>query len=515
MKTAKRFLLVFLALTMLASALLVGCKKKEEDGDETDGVVETEETYETDEWGQRVYSTGIPDELDYGGDEVSILVRTKPFGDPRRYEWYAQSFQGDALNTAIYYRNEEIQEELGIVLKFPEADDDKMNETITKSYAAGVGGIDIVSNYHYYGTSTTVMECYKNLMHEDFTYLHLDHPYWNQNFINTAKSNDRLFVLVGDMTLSCYMTTFTMMFNKTLLGDLCDGMTDEQLYTKVLNGEWTWDYMTELCLNTYSDIDEVSGKSEGDRFGYTSHAKSHAYDGFVAAFDMDLTYVDDNGNHKFMDHTMQRTLGEAADKLAKFYRTDDAFLVGYKSESYVQPVANFKQGLSLFCTSGMGDVQHLTEMTDEYGLLPLPKYTTEQENYYGGVQDSHNNIAVMYHGAQDYEQMSAVLELFAAKSYSSVRPTLFEKVVKGKYLKDASSVKVFDIILAGTRWDFTDIYPSAVKDVRNTIWRDAIYKAVHGGSGDGAGAMTEAIAGNKTTIVDALKTHDEWLYTHY
>ena len=53
MKTAKRFLLVFLALTMLASALLVGCKKKEEDGDEPDGVVETEETYETDEWGQR------------------------------------------------------------------------------------------------------------------------------------------------------------------------------------------------------------------------------------------------------------------------------------------------------------------------------------------------------------------------------------------------------------------------------------------------------------------------------
>ena len=519
MKTAKRFLLIFLALTMLASALLVGCKKKEETDEDEDGVVETEETYETDEWGQRIYSTGIPDELDYDGDQIDILIPTHDFANPRRYEWYAQTFEGDSLNTAVFYRNETIKEELGIELNFPEAKEgDDINNYITNNYKAGVGGVDIVANKHFNNTSPTLMECYKNLMHEDFTYLHLDHPYWNQNFINTAKANDRLFVVVGDMTLSCYMTTFTMLFNKTLLNDI-HRMSDEDLYAKVLNGEWTWDYLTELCLNTHSDIDSVSGKSEGDIFGYTSHSDSHAYDGYLAAFDMSVTTVDAEGNHKLIDSSYIDTLGSAADKLAKFYMTDDVYLVGYKSASYVQPVASFKKGLSLFCTSGMGDVVHLTEMTDEYGLLPMPKYTTEQENYYGGVQDSHNSISVMYHAAQDYEQISAVLELFASKSYSSVRPTLFEKVVKGKYLKDASSVQVFDIILAGTKWDFSDIYPLATKSVRNTLWRGAIYRAVFGdsgtGSGDAKGAMMGRYAGNSKEIKDALKTHDEWLYTHY
>ena len=520
MKTTKRLLLILLALTMLASAVLVGCKKKGEDEEpDEDSVVETEETFETDEWGQRIYSTGIPDELDYGGDQVDILIPTHDWSNPRRYEWYAKTFEGDSLNTAVFYRNETIQEELGIELNFPEAKEgDDINNYITNNYKAGVGGVDIVANKHYNNTSTTLMECYKNLMSEDFTYLHLDHPYWNQNFINTAKSNGRLFVIVGDNNLSCYMTTFTMLFNKTLLNDI-HHMSDEELYKKALNGEWTWDYMTELCLNTYDDIDEVSGKSEGDVFGYTSHADSHAYDGYLAAFDMSVTKVDSEGKHKLMDSSDIDRLGTAADKLAKFYMTNDAFLVGYKSTSYVQPVANFKKGLSLFCTSGMGDVQHLTEMTDEYGLLPMPKYTTEQESYYGGVQDSHNNIAVMYHGAQDYEQISAVLELFASKSYSSVRPTLFEKVVKGKYLKDASSAQVFDIILEGTRWDFSDIYPLATKTVRNTLWRGAIYRAVFGdsgtGTGDAKGAMMGRFSENSKGIREALAAHDEWLYTHY
>ncbi len=531
MKTTKRLLILLLAMLMLVSSLLVGCKRDSEDEDADgeggdNGVVGTDESYETDEWGQRIYNTGIPDSLDYGGDQVDILIRTAGDGDPRRYEWKVQSFEGDALNQAVYYRNLEIEEELGIVFNYVERDgsisegSSELNTFVMNNFAADVGGIDIVSNYHYYGTQTTLMECYKNLMHEDFTYLHLDHPYWNQNFIDAASAFDRLFVVVGDMNLSAYMTTFTVMFNKTLLADLVD-MTDEDLYTLALEGEWTFDKMVELCKNTYQPADEDPDKSIGDIYGFTSHANSHAYDGFLAAFEMNVTTENADGYHEFLDSTGIRTLGEAGDKLAKFYMTDDAFLVGYHSTSYVRPVENFLNGKSMFCVAGMGDTSHLRDMTDEYGLLPMPKYSTDQENYYGGVQDSHNHLAVMYHSQQDYEQISAVLELLQAKSYSSVRPTLFEKVIKGQYLKDAKSVQIFDMILAGTRWDFADIYPMAVNQIRNYVWRDGIYRAVFGESGTGTGDAAAAITGQVATyngerqITKALAAHDEWLYTHY
>lgn len=520
MKTTKRLLVLLLAVLMLASSLLVGCKKEEppvvENPNTPSGDTPTD-TFETDEWGQRIYPTGIPDSLDYGGDTIDILVRNKG-GDIRQYEWFSKDFANDTLKTEIYYRNLDIEDNLGVTLNFPTRSDDEMNAFITENFSAGLGGVDIISPYQYFGTSTEVMECYKNLLGDELTYMHLDHPYWNQNFMKAAQANNKLFIALGDMNLSAYMTTFSMYFNKKLLGEMCGGMTDEELYTIVTEGDWTWDKMVELCQNTYTDFDEITGKSEGDKYGFTSHYNVHAYDGMLAAFDMDLTALNADGTHTFKsDRSSLEALGAAGNKLVDFYRSQNAFLVGHGIKDYTQPVANFKQGLSMFCIAGVGDSNHLTQMTDEYGLLPLPKYSTDQENYYGGVQDSHNCVAVMYHDGQDYAQTSAVLELFASISYSTVRPVLCETVLKAKNLKDTTAWQVFDLIISGARWDFTDIYPSAFGGVsaspRNGLWRDALRKAVYG-EGQGEGYIATAVRDNKQAITEKLAALDKWLATH-
>lgn len=514
MNKAKKLLALLLLGTTLLSSLLVGCKKNKEDDDtSSDTSVSTSGTgsdYETDQWGQRVYDDAVPEDAKYGGKTVSVLMRNTGASDVRTYEWYTTSMEGSELNRAIYFRNIEIEEELEIEFDYIQRDDDEFSNYITTSCMTGGEGVDIISGYHYYHTSLQNMECYKNLMNSAFTYLKLDRPYWNQNFIKYAKSNDSLFVLLGDMNISAYMTTFSMYFNKTLLKDVCK-LGDSDIYKTVIDGDWTIDKLIELVKNS-AQLDGVDGDSDGDIYGYTSHYEVHAYDGFVSAFDIDMVQTKADGTHTLMDSTTQQKMLEAAQKLVDFYRTDDVYLVGKGVSSYTQPVAYFKQGRSIFCTASIGDSQHLSEMTDEYGLLPLPKYTDKQESYYAGVQDSHNSIAVMY-GDKDYAMISAVLEKLAHKSYTSVRPTLFEKVIKYQQLKDADSVEVFDIILDSTRWDFSDIYPTSVQNVRNTLWRNALRNAVYG-SGDAQGSVATAIAENKTAINEALKTMDEWLGTH-
>ena len=90
-----------------------------------------------------------------------------------------------------------------------------------------------------------------------------------------------------------------------------------------------------------------------------------------------------------------------------------------------------------------------------------------------------------------------------------------EEIAESPYVvQDPQSLKVFDLIMNSTRWDFSDIYPTAVKDVRNTLWRDALRGAVYG-SGDGAAAVISALSKNKDTMNDALETLDGWLYSHY
>ena len=130
------------------------------------------------------------------------------------------------------------------------------------------------------------------------------------------------------------------------------------------------------------------------------------------------------------------------------------------------------------------------------------------------MQDSHNTVAVLYGSDKNYEMISAVLELFASKSYATVRPTLFNRVIKGQKLQDPQSIEVFDLIMNSTRWDFADIYPTAVQNVRNSLWRDALRTAVYG-DGDGAAAVIGALATNKRAMNEAFRVLDEWLYSHY
>lgn len=531
-KNLLRLLCMLCALT-LAMGLLAACGKgKEPSVTETNGTSQadndrsdapnggSEQEPDTDEWGQVDYKDVVPKDLDYEDATINILMRDKGATDPRQYEWFVDSLQSnDSLSEAIWFRNQEIEEELGVRLKSKLKADNELDQAIAAAALGGGDGVDLISHYHYYATSTETMNYYKNVMHPDFTYLHLDNAYWNQNFLRYAttqgtNAQDRLFVLQGDMNLSTYLTTFCMFFQKNLLADRC-GMDAEDLYKLTLDGKWTIDELISLCRGV-GTLDSVSGDSDGDFYGFTSNHQSHAYDGFVAAFDIDLTQVNDSGKHSLLGSTAQRKLQAAAEKLAGFYQTDDVYLLQYNSEEYVTPVEVFRQDRSVFCAAGMGDYQHLSQMAEgSWGLLPMPKYEEAQDSYYAGVQDSHNTVAVMYGANKNYEMLSAVLELFAYKSYSNVRPELFNRVIKGQNLQDSQSAKVFDLIMNSTRWDFSDIYPTAVKDVRNTLWRDQLKKAYDPNGGGKTPNVIGAIAENKDKMDQALADLDDWLFSHY
>ena len=110
------------ALTM-AAGLLTACgkgkgneEKTTEERTEANGTTGTE-AVETDEWGQKTYDDVVPKDLDYEGTTVNILMRQLDASDPRRYEWFVDSIESaDDLSEAIWFRNQEIEEELGVRL---------------------------------------------------------------------------------------------------------------------------------------------------------------------------------------------------------------------------------------------------------------------------------------------------------------------------------------------------------------------------------------------------------------
>ena len=103
------------------------------------------------------------------------------------------------------------------------------------------------------------------------------------------------------------------------------------------------------------------------------------------------------------------------------------------------------------------------DMDDDFGLLPLPKYTVEQETYHTTAQDAYNAMSVM-RNAKNMEMIGAALELLSAESWRTVRPQLCESSFKFRYMRDSESGQIFDIIVDGITFDHAILYSTAINN---------------------------------------------------
>ena len=154
----------------------------------------------------------------------------------------------------------------------------------------------------------------------------------------------------------------------------------------------------------------------------------------------------------------------ALDKLLTlFYANNSAFLATDGSDGN-----KFKAGESLFWVALLASSQALRDMDDDFGLLPLPKYTVEQETYHTTSQDAYNAMSVM-RNAKNMEMIGAALELLSAESWRTVRPELCENSFKFRYMRDSESGQIFDLIVDSVFFDYAMIYNSALNGFGNTI----------------------------------------------
>ena len=499
MKNTLKVLALIFALLMVIP-LVVACANGNDKNGDTDA---PETVIETDKWGQKVMDNGIPEAVDYNGKNVNILVRS---AQQYRREWRAadEEEELDTLEQEIIKRNQVVAKELGVTLNFKlnTNADEKMNELIQTAGKNGTGEYDIVSNYAALATSTNVLQYYMNFRNDQFTYMNLDQPYWNQSFIKDAESFGKLYVCVGDANLSVYDREMVIFFNKAKAETYLAGI---DLYEMVLNKEWTYEEFYNIIAEIHDDngtVDEAD-----DFYGVASIGGSEQCDGFLYSLGGHLTQKGEDGYHTVVTDEAYDHLGDAFTMVYDFWQTKGSKLLANSGVNY----QFFTAGNALFDIDVMYHYESgnemLRNMEDGYGIVPMPMFDTDQGEYMTGVQDAHNVMSIVSHFNQDYEMISAVMDTFNSESYSSVRPFYIEKIVKGQFL-DADSTSVFTMILDGARWDFADIYNSAAGSVRGKIWRGPLW-----GKGTIA-TIDEPYATHAETLNGNLKTIDDWIATH-
>lgn len=448
----KRSITLMLLAAMLLSAF--SCGEAANDSKDTTASNSDQDTTISDETvdenSRDAVPSAITEKLNFNNETITILTRSK---EVFVNEFQADEQNGDTMNDAIYARNTAVEEQLGVKIKLMLRDGDwgqhtQFNSDVVKEVMAGATEYDMISYYAYAMPQIAQQNVLYNL--NDIEYLDLSKPWWHQMFIENAEVYGKLYAISGDINLTTVSYRSALFFNKTLAEDY---LKDVDLYKTVLDGKWTQEYLISLTKDIWSDLDGDTLESAGDLCGLDLN---NALDQFPVGGGITYTKKTDDGGYEWdLFNERNNTMIE------RFYDAYNNNIGIYLDDSYDKN--RFMESRSLFTFASLNYTENLRDFKSEYGILPAPKFDEEQEQYYSIASDSYSQIAVPSTCA-DTAKVGAVLELMGEYSYKKVIPAYYEVAMKGKYLRDDESCRMFDIIVDGAWYDFANINTSVVGD---------------------------------------------------
>ncbi len=474
----KKLLALLLALMMLLTTA-VSCADTTPGGaDSSNAAATTTSANDETEEELEIKSRFLPDDLNYGGETVTILSRDYSFVSD---EILVDDFNGMVVNDSVYRRDERVQNQLGVKfesIKRGGSDAYALSEMLRVAANTDEAEFDIVANSTY----STIMYAAEGILCDltDCQYLDLDAVYWSQGFNKGISMGESQYLATGAIAVSLLRYMFVNFYNKQVL----ENAQWENLYDVVNENRWTLDYQIELSKSVYMDADGSGGITEDDIIGYLACTNLHI-DPYWSSCDIRLVSKDEE-NYMVFDLDQER-LSKVVDKLITLFHESDAFLRIHVNDDEDQAALGEMFGSGDVATTTMRlcsvETDFFTSMEDEYGVIPVPKFDEAQEKYYTFIHDQLTSFGITsVHKSNDkkLQMLGAVLEALAVEGYNLVVPAYYDAALKGRYLRDSDSWQMLDMIYENVKIDTGVLYSKSlstvhqkmrhmVKDASNTV----------------------------------------------
>ncbi|MBO5306098.1 MAG: hypothetical protein J6B12_04980 [Clostridia bacterium] len=443
-----RIMSLVLALLMVA-ACFIGCGNETTDttrAPETDAPDYVDDGTVTNTQNRHNVKDNVPTDLRFDGEEMVFFVRDGDFAN----EMDVEKTINDTLTDAVFYRNSTVEERLGVEIRQIEQTwGNTWNPTLRNAVLTKSGDYDAAAIYASQSSALATEGIYYNVL--DLPYMEFSKPWWNKSIINETELFNTVYFLAGDITISQTSWGVTLFFNKDLFNEFY-ATQNINLYDEVRAGTWTIDRMYELTSNVWVDQNSDGTLNVGDVYGFqfANSAGDGAADAWVTATGVDITtMVDGYPEITFYDeHTV-----EAFEKLRKLHLQNAGTLIGNGNT----PTEDFIAGNQLFTRQFLGSGKDFRNMSDDYGVVPLPKFDEAQENY-RTIAANIASFVVVLSTVENTEKVGAVLELMAAETYKQVTPAFFDTVLKGKYSDSPDDAEMYDKILNSFTYNFGFCY---------------------------------------------------------
>ena len=219
----------------------------------------------------------------------------------------------------------------------------------------------------------------------------------------------------------------------------------------VFDGDWTIDKMREMTENVWIDTNGDTKHDANDIHGYAVHPGLNTTDVWLAALDLPVATIHNDGTYS-IDFFCEKTISALEKCMALTFDGEGTFT---GTGGWREVPANFASGKIMMTQLYFGETtQSLTDMEDTYGILPLPKYDKEQQEYYTNAWDQFSVFSVPV-TASDLEFVGVIFDALSAETWRTVYPAYYDTALKSRYSADPAVAEIVDIIMAGRKFEFT------------------------------------------------------------
>lgn len=399
---------------------------------------------------------GIPEGLNYGDDEVTLVYWERWDSTPTEFEILAEDLAGDPVDDAIYKRNLYTEQLLGVDLNFVHLylETGNINEMLDwcnrleNMMGDPATPVDIFASYSRCVATATVRGLPQNLSVYDS--LDFEKPWWPEYIKDEFDIGGQMFFATGDISTYLLYSMYMIFFNENLVNQY--GM--ENPYDLVDSREWTVDKMIEMTSSVYEDVDGVEGKTPGDLFAFT--LEWWGSDAFIQGAGFKILENEKDGDNyiKVTEDFTSEKFGEFLEDLGEWCALKSV----YNQKGYDESASTaFKDGRAVFHMGPAEVGKKLQEVDYNYGIVPPPMLDPGAQDYITTICEDYS-IYAMGRNCTDGDRAAAVIQTMGYYAYEYTTPAVFDVTFKGKFSRSEKMMDMFDKIRSIISFDMGLLY---------------------------------------------------------
>ncbi len=326
-------------------------------------------------------------------------------------------------------------------------------------------------------------------------YIDFEREYWDDAIINNLLLNGGAYIALGDINVVDDECTMCILFNKEIWKEL-SGKEPKALYDEVKAGNWTIEKLENYASTYYKSGTESSMEkydpnyqSEGT-YGIMvedgdTYVWLQASGNTVSKQNEDATYgfVDNmKGNEEF-SKALKKLYSFFEDKSKSDWRLNASTDVDMSMANDVWDTVirrAMRDDKFLFYFNHVTNVRFFRDMESDFGVLPIPKLSDNQEEYGNTIQyenancysipnytQAENEKAEYILEAMCYYSSSSYFEAIGSDTDRSLHYAFRINVLERKSTRDEESMEMLDLIFNNRIFDIA--IALNLKDVKDEI----------------------------------------------